>query len=368
MKDSGVKAVVLDIDHDRIEAMGADSQGRLVPIALQDEASELPLCVALDRRRPIAGRQALTLAYQAPLAVCRGFLPLLGTTARWEYQRHTVCAEDALEIVLRQVAARLPRASAVVFVVPSYLSVDQMRRVVRIASLAGIDASALATRPLIVALAGIEGNGSQNIVVDADDWALSFVVVRAQADEIRQTMRAVDRWLGRRIWKEAVIRYVAEWCIRISRRDPRDSPLAYGMLQAQAESLLDAACENKRVFLELQSELWLQALDLSGGDIARACHYLAGMVVQDVRRLERRDARLTDAAVLLSPTAAQLPALASAVYACGEDRPPPTVPAPVRLLGAALAVVTRAQHGASRRVFYTRSVPLCHLPLGEGLA
>ena len=79
------------------------------------------------------------------------------------------------------------------------------------------------------------------LIVDADDYALTASVVRIAEEEVRSLGSATSPGSGVRLWRERLLDALADRCVRLCRRDPRDSADAEQMLFDQIEDAIDRA-------------------------------------------------------------------------------------------------------------------------------
>src|SRR4051794_17549234 len=77
-----------------------------LPVPLEPPAAELPLLLSLERSQPELGGAAVRLCRQRPHAVCRGFLPALGTPSpTWKAGRATLDAAAVTTHVWKHLSA-----------------------------------------------------------------------------------------------------------------------------------------------------------------------------------------------------------------------------------------------------------------------
>src|SRR5207248_11349664 len=91
------------------------------------------------------------------------------------------------------------------------------------------------------------------IVVDADEFALSAAVVGVDRDAARVAASACWPRLGLKAWTDRLIDAVSDRCVRVCRRDPRDSADAEQALFEQLDAALDRARAGQRVNLTLRT-------------------------------------------------------------------------------------------------------------------
>jgi hypothetical protein len=104
-------------------------------------------------------------------------------------------------------------------------------------------------------------------------------------------------------------------CVRVCRRDPRDSAEAEQALYEQIDYSLDAIRSGHGVVLNVRAAHWIQDLSLKPQDFASNCSTLIKSGVQLVRDLlEANAAGAPPRAIWLTHEAGRLPGLAFALH------------------------------------------------------
>jgi hypothetical protein len=334
--------VGLDLTASRARAASVGGGARPRTLLLDDPAEELPLFLALDRRTPEPGRAGYALCRKAPHLVCSNFLPVLAQPREWKAGRHTLTPESALELVFVKlhdpVAAE---ADALAVALPVYLAPNQVAKVVVTATRAKLPVKGTAVAPLAVAadraaavLAGKPagdtempagwvvplrqpaGTGPAGVVVlDADEFALSAAVVGVDRENARLLASAGWPRAGIKAWKDKLLDAVADRCVRLCRRDPRDSADAEQALYEQLDDALDRARAGQRVNLTVRTDRWYQDLVQQPDDFDGYCARLAATAAENVRELiAGAGLPVPPRAVWLTHAAGRLPGLLRAVH------------------------------------------------------
>src|SRR5215212_4166446 len=117
--------VALDVNATRVRALQGPSPREGRPLALEGNASELPLALNLEGRSPQLGAAGLSLCRRAPHLACVDFLPHLGDRREWSGPRCRLDAARALGLVFDHVAARAGKHNAAAVALPGYLLAEQ---------------------------------------------------------------------------------------------------------------------------------------------------------------------------------------------------------------------------------------------------
>jgi hypothetical protein len=375
------RIVGLDLNASRVRGVSVGG-GKYRPLLLDDPAEELVLFLACDRRTPEVGRTGYALSRKLPHVVCSNFLPSLARSQEWRVGRHSLHAEDALGISLTKVCTRVEAESeAAALVLPAYLAPDQVARAVVVATRAKLPLKGTATAPLALAasraaavLTGKQpanpsdgvvpfrpsaGGPGSVVVVDADEYGLSATVITIDRAAAKLVSTAAWPRLGVRVWKDKLLDAVADRCIRLCRRDPRDSADAEQALFEQLDDALDRARAGQRVSLTVRTAHWYQDLVQPPDEFDGYCSALARAAAEAIRDLAAgTNLSVPPRAVWLTHDAGRLPGLPKAVHqntpegTAVEVLPPPAVPL------AAAALVPRWLTGELPRTHLDTAVPL----------
>lgn len=356
--------VGVDVTASRMRAVSV-GMGKVHPITLDEPAEDLVLHVALDRRTPEVGRAGYGLIRKMPHAACSNFLPALTHSREWRNGRTVVTPEAALELAFARVREPVTAESeAVALALPSYLSPGQVGKVIAatvrtrlplkgtavgslavaadraISILTGKSAAPEVPAPdwVVPMRSSAIGPGSV-VVLDADEFALSAAVVAVERDRVRMTGTATWPKLSARAWKDRLLDGISDRCVRLCRRDPRDSAEAEQALYEQLDDAIDRARAGHRVNLTVRTDRWFQDVAQNADEIDGHCAALARGAGDAVRELLGSDALdVPPRAIWLTHEAGRLPGLARAVHGHTPERTAVEVlpPAAVALAGAAL--------------------------------
>jgi len=406
---------VAPVVHDRHRQVGVDltatrlrassiGVGRPRVLLLDGAADHLLLFVNLDRRTPEIGQIGYTLCRRLPHAVCSNFLPQLGLNRVWQAGRNRLTAEAALHLAFQKVAEPIrAEAEAVALALPTYLSPAQIKSIVEIAGhcrwpLRGTVAAPLAvvahrlsqqSRQVESAEAGdpehpatadhldgrpdwvvplrihedLPGTATAIVVVDADDHALSAAVVTVSAGEIRLVGHANWPRLSAKVWKDRLLDALADRCVRLCRRDPRDSAEAEQALFEQLDDALERTRYGQSVCLTVRSSHWYQDLPQRSEDFDGYC---ANLAVQAGVGLQSLVSGITLEApprsLWLTPAAARLPGLAEELLRHSSEQAEISLLPGTAVAEAAASLIPRWLSGELPRAHLDTVIPRAALP------
>ena len=336
------KVVGLDLDATRARA-SVLSAGRTRPILLEESSEELPLFLHLDRRPPAVGAAAVAVCRKLPHFVCSNFLPQLGHSRQWQTGRATVTPEAALQATFEALVRPLTaEAGEVGLALPLYLTAAQVKAVLQVAARAKLAVRGPVAAPLAVAAhrAGwvlgartdtpppAEGRPDwvvpirqsshgppAVVIVDADEFALTASVVGFDPTEVKVLASAAWPKASLKLWKDRLIDALSDRCVRLCRRDPRDSADAEQGLYEQLDEALDRGRAGRPVTLTIRADHWYQDLMHQPDDLDGFCAALAKAGADGVAELVRSaNLPVPPRAVWLSHAAARLPGLAAAIH------------------------------------------------------
>jgi hypothetical protein len=315
--------------------------GKSRTLVLDDPAEELPLFLALDRRNPEVGRAGYTLCRKTPHVVCSNFLPALTQTREWRCNRTALTPETALEITFNKICGPVAAESeAAVIALPSYLSPAQITRTVALALRARLPlkgtavgvlalvadraAAVLTGKPVapevtppewVVPLRPTEAGPGSVAIIDADEYALSAAVILVERDRVKLVATASWPRFAIKAWKEKLIDAVADKCVRLCRRDPRDSADAEQSLFEQLDDALDRTRAGQRVNLTVRTDRWFQDVVQQPEEFDVCCLALARGAAEAVCELVNSTSLvLPPRTVWLTHDAGRLPGLARAIH------------------------------------------------------
>jgi hypothetical protein len=298
----------IDITASRIRGVSTGS-GKVRPLDLGGRSEELPLFIALDRRTPELGHTGYSLCRKIPHTVCSNFLPYLAQTKEWRAGRHVMTAESALEFTLLKTRESVQAESDLaVLTLPTYLTPLQVSRVVAAAARARFPLKGTAVGPLalaamrasnlsaakpvslaepvpdgVIRMHPATGDPGFVVVVDVDEFAFSAAVVAIENDRVRLLTSAHWPRYSQKVWKDRLIDAVSDRCVRLCRRDPRDSADAEQSLFEQLDDALDHAREGQRTSLTMRTDHWFQDVALQADEFDGLCSALAKGAAEAVR-------------------------------------------------------------------------------------
>jgi hypothetical protein len=334
------RAVGVDLTSSRARAVGV-SAGKLRPLLLEEPNEELPLFIALDRRSPEVGHAGLALYRKLPHALCSNFLPALTQPREWRVGRHVLTPEAALDHTLNKLRGPIAAESeAVVLALPAYLGPAQVTKLVAAATkaklpLKGTAVAALAVvadravsvlngkpaapelaSPDVVPLRPLESGPGLVAVIDADEFAISGAVVSVERDRVKLLTSTCWPRFSVKMWKDKLLDAVSDRCVRLCRRDPRDSAEAEQALFEQFEDALDKVRAGQRVSLTVRTKHWFQDVIQQPGDFDSHCSALAKGAAESIRDfLNEAGLPIHPRTVWLTHEAARLPGFARHVHA-----------------------------------------------------
>jgi hypothetical protein len=387
--------------HDKARHAGIDltsSRARAIAVGvgtsrallLDDEAENLPLFIALDRRAPEVGRAGYAICRKTPHAACSNFLPALGQTREWRAGRHAITPEAALELAFAKIRGPVAAESeAAVLALPAYLAPVQVSKVVAAAARAKLPLKGTAIAPLALAadraaavLAGkpvapevtppdwvvpirpVAAGPGAVAVVDADEYGLSATVVAVERDRVRLVAMGCWPRFAAKAWKDRLLDAVSDRCVRLCRRDPRDSADAEQALFEQLDDALERVRAGTRVNLTVRTDHWFQDVVQQPEEFEAHCAALARGAGEAVRDLVGGSGlALPPCAVWLTHDAGRLPGLARSLHLNTHEGTAVEVLPPDAVAQAAAALVPR---------WLTAELPRAHLdatiPLPESVA
>jgi hypothetical protein len=152
---------------------------------------------------------------------------------------------------------------------------------------------------------------------------------------------------------------IADYCIRASRRDPRESPDADQMLFEQIDRVLDGCSQNQPVSLHVQGTHWLQAWTFQPTEAVAACAGLGRRAADEAgAALRWAEGQMSTATIYFTAAVARLPGLAAAVYQCCENRAPVAVLSPAAVAQAAFDLAQRIERGDLPAGLFEPTAPL----------
>lgn len=315
--------LALDLNTTRVRALLGNSLADAGAPYLEGPRPELPLALNLEGRVPLIGSPGLGVCRRSPHLACVDFLPYLGQPREWTGPKVRLDAAQALVLVLQQVLMQTGMPRAVSLAIPSYLELHQRALLYQAAATARMPILGSVHAGLIAALAGYSDQPWSGLgyVVDVDGHALTWTAI--MTDDRRAQVLASQSYpnLGLAAWKQRLLDAVADRCVRISRRDPRDSADAEQSLYDQLEGLFEASQSGGRAEVVIQTAQWSQHLVLGADELMTACASLVQRTLggfEALHQLMIPHGRL--AAVIMTSGAARLPGLTQTLQAWLDSR------------------------------------------------
>jgi len=366
----------IDLNAGRARAAhGRAGRNKLYP--LDDPRPDLSLGISLEKRTPEVGPAAAAVSRRLPHVVCAGYLPYLGTGQEWSANRHTLNAESAIALAFDRLRTVCESHDGVAFAMPSYLSLVQVGKLITQAEKAKLKVRGTATTPLALAaerathyLHGPQDEGSESrpgrsftpttvLIVDVDDHALTASVVRIAEEEVRSLGTAMLPRLGIRLWRDRLLDALADRCVRLCRRDPRDSGDAEQMLFDQVEEAIDRARTGQRVSLSVRGAHWYQDLVLTPADLDAFCAPLWRAAADELRHvIATLNEPEPPRAAWLTHDAGRLPGLAAALHQNMTERTNVRVLHPEATAAAIANLIDRWSAGNLPRTHLDTAIPL----------
>jgi hypothetical protein len=310
----------LDLNATRARAIQGEAHAGAphVPIGLPLEGNtrELPLALSLEERQPRVGRAGTGLCRRSPHLTCVDFLAYLGDGRTWNAGRHRLDACGALALVCDHLQRRVGQAEGVTVALPAYLNTAQAALLANLANKARWRLLGSISSPIAVALAAHEHLpwSGLAVVLDVDGHAITWSAVAVREDVVRVLHTHPAPHLARGAWLGRLLDGAALRCIRLSRRDPRESAETEQSLYDQLAAHLDTRLNDETAEMVLQTPHWYQHLRLPPAELAAFCEPLARSASIEMQDVLATTASLGPVgAVLLTAAAGRLPGLAAAL-------------------------------------------------------
>ena len=378
------RVVGIDLNASRVRAVAVGG-GKVRPLLLDGAAESLLLFLDCDRRAPEIGQAGYALVRKAPHTVCSNFLPALAQDRQFRAGRHALTAEMALELALAKVREPVATESeAAALLLPTYLSQAQIAKVVQAATraklaLKGTAAAGLAVaahraaavltgRPATPAPPAEEGvipirppatGPGSVVIVDADEHALSAAIVSVERDAVRFLAAGCWPRASLKAWKDRYLDAISDRCVRLCRRDPRDSAEAEQSLFEQLDSAFDSARAGHRVSLTVRTAHWYQDVILQPDEFDGLGSGLAQISAEGMWELvASAGLPVPPRLVWLTHEAGKLPGLARTIHQNTPEGTSVEVLPPGAVAHAAAALVPRWMAGELQRIHLDMVIPL----------
>ena len=310
----------LDLNATRARAIQGEDRGSVprIPLGLPLEGGEreLPLALSLEERQLRVGRAGASLCRRSPHLACLDFLPYLGDDRVWIGGRHRFDAVGAFSVVCEYLQRRVGAAEGITVALPAYCNAAQAAIVADRAGRARLNLLGTVPSPLAVALAAHEHLpwSGVAVVLDLDGHALTLSAVSVRDEVLRMAHLRVVPQLARGVWLCRLLDGFALRCVRLSRRDPRESAETEQTLFDRLADLLDARNREEPAEIVLQTPHWYQHLKFSMTELAQLSSPLVRRAMLELEHFLAEIAELGPVGVvLLTGAASRLPGLTAAV-------------------------------------------------------
>jgi hypothetical protein len=306
----------LDLNATRARAVHGPVQHLPVALPLEGGRAELPLALSLEGRHVAVGHKGAALRRKMPDLACLDFLPHLGEARTWAAGRHRLDAAAALGLVFDHLRRTLGKGQGLAVALPGYLTEAQAVLLARVAEKARLGLLGTTPAPVAATLAAHEQLpwSGLALVADVDDHAFTWSLVAIDADQARLLASQPLPHLSLAAWLRRLLDQVANRCVRLTRRDPRESADAEQALYDQLLQALETRTGTDLAELAIQTDHWYQHLVLHPDELTAFC---APLVRQALAGMEAFLAAMASqgpvGALLVTAPAARLPGLTAAL-------------------------------------------------------
>jgi hypothetical protein len=309
----------IELNATRARAVAGPRRQTATPLRLENDAADLMLAVSLEFSRPLVGRASASLSRRLPNLVVMDFLGHLGNQRTWQMGNYLLDADRAMNLVLQHIRPLLGSTWGVAMAVPAYLTDVQVRNLHRLAEMANWPLIGSLPIPIAAALAIRMGDNAPaqegpTLVIDIDGHAMTCGLVTQDGGSLRLAQAHVAPHLGRGVWLRRLLDGVSDRCVRLTRRDPRESADAEQSLYDQLDYLLEAGPSKPLIDLTAQAGPWFQQVMLHADEVAALTFALTRQAIVETERFLM--AALPDSlpgTVILTASAARLPGLRAAL-------------------------------------------------------
>jgi FHA domain len=310
--------VGLDCNTTRIRAVSSPRDGAVTPHRLGGTTFDLPLALSLRERTLTVGAAGSGLSRSLPHLACLDFLPFLGLNKTWHANEHHVDADRALGIVFEAMRRDLRYLTGAGLALPAYLTDIQITRLRRLAELSRWKPMASLPVPLAAVLGGASGvegplavppDPSVVIVGDVDGHAFTWSGVEVRDGKARLLFTHSWPMLGRGIWLRRLLDGVALRCIRLSRRDPRESGAIEQHIYDQLDELLEVPLTDAPIEVSVEGGTWYHHLQFQPVEFAYFASPLLRQTLIEFDNVLTERGHGVPPLVLLTPSAGYLPGL-----------------------------------------------------------
>jgi hypothetical protein len=335
----------------------AVGEGRIVPLI----PHELPLALLLEERRTLIGHEAVARSRHTPHSICSGYLGKVGTSHEWRVGRQRHTPETAAQFAFDQIRNTLGEdPTNLGLTLPAYLTAKQAKAILEAATLSKLAVCGSVAAPLAIAShrTGNIGPNGTVLIFDVDDHALSASLVTVAANEVKLVGGAAWPQASLKLWKDRLIDGISDRCVRVCRRDPRDSAEAEQHIYDQLDAAMDAARQGQKFTMSLRCEHWYQDLVQSPDDLERISQPMLYTAVEGLKQLLLHSALpVPPRAIWFTHTAGQLPGLVGKLYRHSPEQTTICTLPPNAAAEAAVALVPRFLEGRLPRGHIEHSLP-----------
>jgi hypothetical protein len=354
-------------------------------LLLDEPHADLPMAISMEKRTLEIGRTGVDLCRRLPHLACIGHLPHLGQPHEWKGGRHRLDAAGALALAFERLRSTCAHFDMIYLGLPAYLTLPQVSKLIAIAAkhrlaLKGTAGSALAIaadragallndipedaakhEDWIVPLrrAGKTPLPADAIVIDADEHALTASLIRIEMDQVRLLVTTALPRISEKQWKDRLLDSLSDRCVRVCRRDPRDSAEAEQSLHQQIDASLDDVRAGQKVIVTVRCAHWYQDLELQSDDLEGYCSKLIRQTIDGIRDLLNAGSQTEPPrAVWLTHEAGRLPGLARALHQNMAERTSVGVLRPEALAVALANLGERWQSGELPNSHLDTTIPI----------
>lgn len=175
--------------------------------------------------------------------------------------------------------------------------------------------SVVAPLAVVAHRANTVGPGGTVLVLDADEFALSASLVTVTANDVRLLGSAAWPQASLKLWKNRLIDGISDRCIRVCRRDPRDSGDAEQLIYDQLDTVMDQARAGQKTTISLRNDHWYQDVTPTPEELEIASLPMLRVAVEGLKQLLMgQSLNVPPRAIWFMPSAGRLPGLAAKLY------------------------------------------------------
>jgi hypothetical protein len=359
-------AMGVDLNATRIRVITGEPGRTVKPVVLDEPSEELQLAVSLANRTPEVGISGRSIERKTPHLGCFDFLGAIGQARRWDVGRHKLSALDLMGLVLNKMRAASPTPLNMSLTVPVHLNGTKVTAIAQLMERAKLPLRGSVVLPLALIAASDpnERRPRLTLLIDVDDHALTGSLLQIDGGVARLLSTIIEPKLNLRAWKGQLLDGLSDRCVRVCRRDPRDSADAEQALYEQIDDAMERARQGQRMDLSVRTTQWYQNLIQTSEDFEGYCAGQIKTAVASLRELVQAAPEPPQAVWLTSP-AARLPGLAVALHAHLPERTGLAAMPPDAGARAALLLASIWVRDELPRTHLDSVIPLPELPARE---